>query len=551
MNVILTNKNVQKTLRDYFETKLGLFTPSQFNQINNMIDDIIKNVNTLKVKYNNIEYYCLDIYKIINMKRSNPDSARMCKIELENLYEINNIIGQENRNTKVAGETYLNEPKIWGSCFYNVPNDKTSVSDQNNIKSVIKDKYNISPTCTTDNIVENIKCKEGCPLTNNKFVGFGTDNFVLNVSKTDMVSRMSISSYSFLKIKIQKLKQSDGIKYKYTFSFVKFNNTTKEFSVIPEAESSILNTKIRNNLYTLEKSNNDFIFRPNKMLKNVYICTFYDNKLTSYITRGVDNFSLSDFGIPNVTLTYTNEVFGAIVFLMITLQRNCDTKERMSEALYCFNQSIEFINNIVKLYILAALSSLRDRKATIQATIRGYNDDILKAETDKNNCSVYSEKSVCDDLAVDIRRLEDRLNSETLNEGDRRYISTSISDKTMLMSTTFKCKTQSDIDKCISDYDKDIDLLRDKINDEANTIPSIEEEIQRNTEIKLSFERQERPYFIKPIETYFVNNKNVYLDDLQKTNIDLPEDSVVKYIKTLYNDQFLLSNDDCIYVKID
>jgi len=503
MNVILSGNNILKIkniLRRHFENQLGTLNPSHYSEVSLMIDDIIKNVNTLKVIYGGIEYLCLDIYKILNMKKNNPNSLQMCKISLENLYEVKDVIGQEKRENKILGNTYINHPKIWGSCFYNVPNDKTNIADQNTIKMSIKEKYNIDPTCQTDTILENIKCKSGCKLTNNKFIGFSPDDFSLNIMKTAMVDSMDIlSSYSFLKIKFVKLKTAASITYKYSFSFVKFNNTSKEFEIISDIQ--LLNTKLKNTLYTIENLNGNFIFRPNIRKKNIYVCSFYENKLISYSTLSIDDFSLRDFDIQIINLIDVNQDFKTINEEMSVFQRRCVISENMRDSLSCINTHIEYINSFNKLFILSRLTFLESQK-------KDYEDII-----DENNRLISEHEDLLEQCSS-IQR-----------------------------SSTITCNIENS--KEIKNNAQQQIMIYDRYLKEVNT------EISRVQDILIEINKKKLPYYISPFQTYFLDNYNVYTENLQKTNVSISSTSVNKYINKLYDDQFLLSNDDCIYVRLD
>jgi hypothetical protein len=570
------------------------------NDIQDITDDytkallkkIINDIYTSTVNYNKKKYNCLALYRIREQKKLN-NGKQLCKIEIPELKEIAGENPDKQYEYKVQDYTHTNKPELWGSCFYNLSSTQLDNKSRQRIAQSMKTKYGISPSCD-DNVIDNLKCKSGCHIASqNKYMAFDATNF--DYTKTNMKLNDNIyisEELVFLKIKLN----GNGFNSTVQLQFVKFNKTTKMFDTIQNAYS--LNEMVKKRLFTIEIKANTFSLEPNKSTKPVLVCNFFNGVLYDFSTQSI-SFSLNELTNTQSKGQISKQLKPQRVYMEV--RKNILVLSHMSHLVkrcgnyFQYNNDYEHIrdclNEVKNLLNNSTLSNLRDvlsvytREKTYQEQIIAGIDAQISAKNQEliQQCqapgiisllNTYSSliagydneiaqaRSKYIELNRELQKWEawrpdwwkpwEWIHKVRMTNDTKRYIwennqywdtvllkRRGASDKIAVINN--KCNT---IRQQITHYQNNKTHPTNFINN--NIAPKI-----RSVEGSISAYNSQHPdFYYQNIETYEINNLDV-VSDILRLNSKLTIDFIWKYCVLMYDNKFLTSNDDCIYIQVN
>jgi hypothetical protein len=561
-----------------------------------LIKKIIKDMYTKTIRYNNKTYNYLALHRIRQQKINN-NGKQLCKIQIPELTEI----GSEDTykytyDFKVQGtpNIHINPPELWGSCFYNLQSNQLDDASRQNIQDSMKSKYNISPSCD-NHMIDNLKCNTGCGRNNNnKFMAFDASTFSYETASVKLNETISISSdLVFLKIKhkIRLLGSADPV----DVNFVSFNNVTKTFNNVSNITS--LNPMIKEKLFTIKNTRNRLSLEPNISKKSAYVCNFYNNILYEYSTQQID-FSLND--LSDVTLKKIlpdrklySEISMGIRVLSYISSRFPFSKKCLENSTYgvdfnetknCMNEIKDFLNNVTLNNLNITLNQYKEEKSHYERIIGQINQQITYSEQDfQTSCNtpaIIQQRSTYEILVETYKIKINAINNERIElRNELTKWENWKPDWWKPWEWIHKVRMTNDTKRFLWEKDQEWGVKVDEkndyvrklavINNKCNTISKQiqqhrdtktenENVITRNISPKITdaegnitrYNRQDPDFYYQNMETYDINNLDV-ASDIVNLQTRLSFDFFWKYIVLMYNNKFLTSNDDCIYIQIN
>jgi hypothetical protein len=556
-----------------------------------LIKKIIKDMYTKTIRYNNKTYNYLALHRIRQQKINN-NGKQLCKIQIPELTEIaNEDTSQYTYEFKVQGtpNIHMNPPELWGSCFYNLQSTQLDAASRQNIQDSMITKYNILPSCD-NHIIDNLNCNTGCGTNNDdKFMAFDASTFAYETASVKLNEAISISS-SLVFLKIQHNIRISGAADAVNVKFVRFDNTTKRFNDEPDILS--LNPMIKEKLFTIKNTRNRLSLEPNISKKNVYICNFYNNILYEYNTQQID-FSLND--LSNVLLKRTlpdRKIYSEIsmhirVLSLISSRFPCLKNSTygvdFNETKNCMNDIKDFLNNVTLNNLNRTKSQYNAEKSHYERIIGQIDQQITHSEQDfQNSCNTpaiiqqrsTSEKLIelykikIDEIHVKKMQLQRELqNWESwrpdwwkpwewihkvrMTNDTRRFLWEKDQElKTNVEQQKTTIASLASINNNCNRISTQIEQHKDRKKINENLKNSVEPKITAADENIARYNRQDPNFFYQDVETYDINDLNIAADINNLTN-KLSFDFFWKYLVLMYNNKFLTSNDDCIYIQIN
>lgn len=550
---------------------------------NDMIKSIILEIYTMKMRFNTKEYHILDLYRIHDQKLKHK--IQLCKISLPELKEIaSETTYTRQRESKVSGYQTANPIELWGSCFYSLNNNQMNEYSTRMITNDMKMKYNIISSCD-DNVIENIKCKSGCTGNNqDKYLAFNTSTFRHD---TKMILNPSLNipnNLIFMKI-APNLQNA-----RFTISFVIFDNISKQF--ITTSNMTYLNQVIRDKIFTIKQTANGFSIGPNRTKKRVYACYFYNGILYSYHTRDVD-FSLADhLGIKNIDIGH-NTMY-ANVRAHIHLLSAISACNQVSTYNNDYNKMKDCLNNIKNMLnahvlqmLTNVLNSHLNNKRYYEDVIRGVDANLSRVQGDyQANCDAPHQKNLMNIYVSTINAYDRQISQMrgilSQQENDKYYWENTYQARWWLpWEWIHKIKMINDKKREIEGTNNEIRSLEasrnrtqtlydqlfgkcNQLTNEANRLNENKRANQNhiNTHItpKVSeaqhnvnkYHIQDPQYFYQNIETYHINNINFVNTIYSYNNKGILTQAFMKdFLIKLYDENFISSNDDAIYIQIN
>lgn len=553
---------------------------------NDVIKSIIKNIYGTTVKYNKKEYNVLDLYRIREQKLKK--GIQICKLKLPELKEIDSEVSPlytQTREKKVHEHNHANPPELWGSCFYNLNSNQLNEMSRRMITNDMKMKYNLLPSCD-ENIIENIKCKEGCVLnTQNKYLAFDTSAFDYRNTKLIINEGINIPN-NLIFMKITPNLQT----YKFMISFVIFDNVNKRF--IEMSNITHLNNVVRDNLFTIKQASDRFAVGPNKSEKQVYACFFYNGILHTYSKRGV-TFSLAEhFNIKNITLgknsAYTNIQKNIHLLSQIA---NCANVKSYDNNYVKTKDCLNNIKDLLNAYILdmlkRVLNGFLNEKQYFQGLINGVDADISRKQSEYySNCDAPHIKNLVNTYITTInaydRQLSDKRQSLKQFENDKYYWENVYQARWWLpWEWIHKIKMINDRKWDIDNVNKEISSLNaqrtntqtaydiidrrcKKISTDISNLNNLKNaghrHINNAIEPKIAganhninrYHWQDPQYFMQNIETYEIRWIN-FVDYIKTYNNKgtITREFYSDFFAKMYDERFISSNDNAIYIQVN
>lgn len=576
--VILNDSNI---LSQFIDVIKNIFNITNLNDqddnIKNIIDNLISYIYNAKVNYNNNDYYCLDLYRILKQKLENKN-IQLCKTQLPELKEVSDDLEYNySVEKKILNYRHINPTELWGSCFYNLKDHEINdISKQKQIIDNLNKKYNITPSCD-NNVIENITCNSGCAKDNkNKFLSFDTTSF--GNSETILNNAINIpNNYIFMKIKINNSGNFKNPECKYKISFVSFDNVTKKFKTYNDNNN--LNSLIRDNLFNIKPAKAGFSIGPNVSNKIIYSCSFYNDALYEYNIRKI-SFSLKDILVNDIFL-------GNYDFyrkLRSNLKLNQCNTQTYDATKNCLNDIKNTLNDNEINNLKNAIHNHESRKNNLQNSINYINSVISNKEQEyyrscSNPFSSLLMKAYLKVIEIYNSQISNLNNNLIKHQNDKRWWENSyrarwpwewISKAANINELNKKISnTQNEINQTIpkrnsaqnvynslnikcNNINNEINNLKNQKNNYQNTINNeIDPQIRKITNDINNYQRS--PQYLQNIENYHINNINFVKEILKYNNDDtsLSQSFIKKYLATLNDKILLFSNDDSIYIQIN
>jgi hypothetical protein len=557
-----------------------------------LIQQIIKDIYTRTLQYNNKTYNCLALHRIKEQKEKN-NGKQLCKIEIPELREIESEYTYKTPiEYKIQGHTHVNKPELWGSCFYNVPSNQLSDSSRQAISSTIKSKYNITPSCD-NNIIDNVKCKTGCaPNNQDKYMAFDASSFSYDAATMKLNEAIYIpQDLVFLRIN----PNISSYESKRTeLRFVRFNNTTKKFDTIQDAYT--LNSIVKQKLFTIKVNGSTLSLEPNTSQKQVFICNLYNGVLYEYsnhemsfslneLTRQ-DNKSLVQKTLPSRKVYADVRKYIYVLSYVSHLASACGNFSQYNndydKTKYCMNELKNLLNNTVLSNLTDGLKQYQSEKSYQEGILSGIDQRIAakeqelstqcspatyaqlkqyKDQVDAHNAKINEHNSTWHRLNGELRNWEgwrpdwwkpwEWIHKVKMTNDTKRYMwevnqaISQVSTKRDAVSREYRAIDDrcNNIKNTIQNYRAEKTPPQNIINNNIN--PNIQ---KKQNDID-AYNRQDPEFFYQNVETYDVNNLDI-VSDILKLNSPLSIDFVWKYCMLMYNNKFLTSNDDCIYIQV-
>ncbi len=598
------NAHIKGIFNDF---RVQLSSIYQTNRITEQIDSlystelikkIIKDIYTNTLQYNNKTYNYLALHRIRQQKLNN-NGKQLCKIQIPDMVEIGSEntykYRYENKVQGTQGHQHINPPELWGSCFYNLQSSQQDDASRQRIQETMKSKYNISPSCD-NHVIENLKCKTGCSANNNdKFMAFDASTFAYNSASMKLNEGITISSdIVFLKIKHNI--RFFGTAGPVSVNFVRFNNMTKRFDNIPDIIS--LNPMIKEKLFNIKTVRYRISLEPNTSKKNVYICNFYNGILYEYSTYEIDTFSLNELSgqslktdLPD-TYLYSQVSLGILLLSHISSMypfskkciENSTYGSNFIDTKNCMNEIKNLINNIRLAELQNTLKQYQDEKSYFEQLVGNFHQQVIYKEQElQNSCAtpeINQQRSIYEiniSLQNTMIKIIDEKRKELRNELENwenwkpdwwkpwEWI-----HKVKMTNDTKRYIWEKDkewgenVDK-LNQYKRGLAVISDKCNRIEGELKIQQNNKKQNEEIIVNrinpkvqgaeenigrYNRKDPAFFYQDIETYHINQIDV-ASKIVSLNNKLLFDFFWKYIVIRYNNRFLTSNDDCIYIQVN